>query len=82
MAHNTARMVGGAVLAVALAVAVVALLPRIAPDLADVTPPAADASVLATTAMGAPAPQATPDAPPTGPRVDTFLLGPDGVAVV
>ena len=60
MAHNTARMVGGAVLAVALAVAVVALLPRIAPDLANVTPPAADASVPATTAMGAPAPQATP----------------------
>ncbi|MCF7700426.1 LysM peptidoglycan-binding domain-containing protein [Loktanella sp. M215] len=82
MAHNTARMVGGAVLAVALAVAVVALLPRIAPDLANVTPPAADASVPATTAMGAPAPQATPDAPPTGPRVDTFLLGLDGVAVV
>ena len=80
-------MVGGAVLAAALAVAVVALLPRVSPDLAPQGTPVASAATSATLESSAaplpdPVPQATPAAPQDGPRVDTFLLGPDGVAVV
>lgn len=80
-------MVGGAVLAAALAVAVVALLPRVSPDLAPEGTSVASAATgepLQSSAapLPDPVPQATPAAPQDGPRVDTFLLGPDGVAVV
>ncbi|MEH6653034.1 LysM peptidoglycan-binding domain-containing protein [Loktanella salsilacus] len=75
MANNTARLIGGAGAAVALAVFVIALFPRDVPQVDD-GPAAAPAQAADTVPEAAPVMQAA------GPTVDTFLLGPDGVAVV
>ena len=92
MAGNTARLAGGAAAALALAVMVIALFPRLVPQPADSgADKAADTATedTATDLAAAKAPPATsaPATPETGatasgPTVDTYFLGPDGVAVV
>ena len=80
---NKARLAGGAAAAVILAVVVIAFLPR--PTGQDAAPGSAgaDAAVVpqADTERSDISEQTTPD-PATGPKVDTYLLGPDGIAVV
>lgn len=78
MAHNTARLIGGAGAAVVLALVVIALFPRVMPKADD------DASVTASQTPAVPLSvgKAGPEPAPVGPTVDTFLLGPDGVAVI
>lgn len=75
MASNTVRMFGGAASAAVLAVLVVALLPRPVPTENQAQPVAA----TQTPVLALPP---TPTISKTGPTVDTFLLGNDGVAVV
>ena len=75
MASNTVRMFGGAASAAVLALLVVALLPQPVPKVDQAQP-------VAATQTPALAPPSTPQVPATGPTVDTFLLGSDGVAVV
>jgi nucleoid-associated protein YgaU len=78
MAHNTARLIGGAGAAVVLALVVIALFPRVMPKADD------DASVTTSQTPAVPLSvgKAAPEPAPAGPTVDTFLLGPDGVAVI
>ncbi|MBS1303540.1 LysM peptidoglycan-binding domain-containing protein [Loktanella sp. SALINAS62] len=90
MASNNAKRLGGAAVAVALALLIIAFLP---PPAQDTTPPLADEGSGGDPAPGAGADPAdgiaaqTPDADDAvatsdAPRVDTFLLGPDGLAVI
>ena len=90
---NKARLAGGAAAAVILAVVVIAFLPRPAGRDATPGPAGADAAApqpdIAESGTDVPAAAATTAAigatPPdgiTGPIVDTYLLGPDGIAVV
>ncbi|WP_386681287.1 LysM peptidoglycan-binding domain-containing protein [Loktanella sp. R86503] len=74
MANNTIRLMGGAAAAVALAVFVIALFPRKAAQ-EDDTPAAAVVQAPAIAPVAA-------EPAPSGPSVDTFFLGDDGVAVV
>ena len=90
MAGNTARLAGGALAAAILATIVIALLPRLVPQTAVTeAAPATDAAAATETAVAiadpvpeTTAPAAAEPAAPSGPTVDTYLLGPDGVAVV
>ena len=91
---NRARLAGGAAAAVMLAIIVIALLPRLAgrdaaPVSAGADPASAPQTDAATLATQSPDMTATDTASvaamsdvPGGPTVDTYLLGPDGIAVI
>lgn len=81
MAGNTARLAGGAAAAVVLAVIVIALFPRLAPNVDD-TGAAAEPDAIAPVAATSQTSTDAENVALPGPTVDTFLLGPDGVAVV
>ncbi|MFZ3581255.1 LysM peptidoglycan-binding domain-containing protein [Loktanella sp. DJP18] len=78
MGRNTARLAGGAAAAAILAVIVIALFPRLSPD----TDGTAPDTVPTDTTAAATVPVEPEAVVAAGPKVDTFLLGPDGVAVI